>query len=509
MRIALVVGTFPSSIDEEPGFPATWYFALRLKEAGHEVLVITVHPETKTDCVTDMIDVAGIKVFRKRIEFDRYQAFTGLPAVENYNRHVARAKDLFEGSKKVLSDFNPDVVECQEFNGLGFFFSAEGKYPFVVRCYGSLSQLIKGNDIGNYNSSDTALIEALELAPVAEADAAIVICQELAARMHKLSGRPIDDFHVIRTSFVTPTDSPLKTSFVAGAEYPKIFFWGRVQRQKGTDTLIESLPVVLAKFPSAQIIIGGNDCTEYGAFTSQGQLLKKRVEQLGIADKVSFAGFLSRTDIQKLIVETDICVFPSRYETACYSLLEAQSCGACCVATRVGGLPEYQIEDETVVLVETNSPKALADGIVKLASDQALREKLSQRGLENLQEVCSLETNYVLSLNVYEQARAKFAQRRENHYGFALVAKCLGDSLAGDGEEFVLKKAVPWIAAGFDRGYDAAIRAAYSDAYQRGYDAGVKNAPPPVLEPTLTAQIRGVAGKAKRKILRGVFKVES
>ncbi len=510
MRIAMVVGTFPSTVDEEPGFPATWYFALKLKEEGHEVLVLTLHPETVSDCCTDVIEVAGITVFRKRIDFERYQAFSGLPSVENYNRHVARAKDLYEGSKKILEEFAPDLIECQEFNGLGFFFAAEKKYPLVVRCYGSLSQLIKSNDVGKYAEADTAMIEALELAPVAEADAVIVICRELAHRLNGLIGKPIEDFHVIRTAFVTPPGSPLKTSFAAGEDFPRIFFWGRVQRQKGTDTLIEALPAVLKQFPTAHLILGGNDCTEYGAFTSQGQTLRKRLDDLGLSEKVTFTGFLSREKIQELIMETDICVFPSRYETACYSLLEAQSCGACCVATSVGGLPEYQIAGETVILVEPKDPDALADGLIKLASDQKLRENLSRKGLENLHKVCDLGTNYDLSLKAYQQALTNFRARNSKaQNGFVVVAKCLGDSLTHDGEEFVLKKAVPWIAAGFDRGYDAAIRAAYSDAYQRGYDAGVRNREPLPVEPTLTSQIRGVAGRAKRKIMRGVFKSDN
>lgn len=484
MRIVLVLSSFPTQSGDEPAFPASWYLAKSLLANGHDLLVLTMHSAATNHLGSTVTEVDGIRVFCSSFDASKYSSFDEAPFLATYAHYAARAVDLFNNSAEIVDEFAPDLIECQEFNGLGFFFAAEHKYPLVVRCYGTLSQLVRSGDIGDWPLPDTEMIEALELATIAEADAVVSICHDLAGRLSGLTSRPVDDFSIIRTPFVKSADSAVKTSFEQHGNFPKLFFWGRVERQKGVDLLVESLPQILAAFPKAELIVGGSQPTEFNCARPYAETMRDRLKEMGLLEKVRFTGFLSRAQIQQLIIETDICVFPSRYETACYSLLEAQSCGACCVASGVGGLPEYQENNQTVLLVEPNSASALASGVIALAADQQFREKLSQGGLENVPRVCNPNTTLRLSLAVYSKAIIEFKNKdRRRSNSFSLLAERIGRSIFGmNSDGYVSKKVQPWLASAYQSGFDDAMKLTQH-------------------QPPVTTMLRMIASRVKRKLI--------
>ena len=74
----------------------------------------------------------------------------------------------------------------------------------------------------------------------------------------------------------------------------------------------------------------------------------------------------------------NVFVLPSRQEAFPLSTLEAMAAGLPVIATAVGGIPEQMQHLETGVLVPPEDPGAVADWIVRLHDDPALREDLGR-----------------------------------------------------------------------------------------------------------------------------------
>lgn len=411
MRIALVLGSFPRNAVEDPVFPAAWEMAREMKRQGHELLVLSFCDPFKPDDVAGTFDVDGIRVLRKPRDWSKYDALNALPGIPTSSSIIGYARELYVSFRDELAQFKPDVVECQEFNALGAFFAASHEFPLVIRCYGPLGTIMQAGLVGNYPKSDTKVVSTLELSTICAADGLITICHDMASTLSKLSGISVDDFSIIRTPFcVTKKDSP-EIRQTNTPDFPSLFFWGQVIKLKGIDTLIDSLPLIKEKFPNFHLTVGGREVTLAGEKSPLAEKLKQKVAELGLAEHVKFLGFLERSRIIDIAQKTDICVFPSRYETACYTCLEAMSYGVPVVASRVGGLPEYCIDGECGLLFETGNSEDLAEKIITLASDLALRKRFAAAGIDRVRTFCDPKTTVELTIKKYEEAILRFNHR--------------------------------------------------------------------------------------------------
>jgi D-inositol-3-phosphate glycosyltransferase len=151
-----------------------------------------------------------------------------------------------------------------------------------------------------------------------------------------------------------------------------VLFAGRLEPLKGADTLIEAI-AEMDRDPHLQdvaCLFIGEDSGD-GAKASHGGE-RRRLEQLavdaGIGDRVRFLG----------AALADVCVVPSRVETFGLVALEAQAQGTPVVASRVGGLPEVVVDEETGLLVEGREPRDYCTAISQILHDDAGRERMGE-----------------------------------------------------------------------------------------------------------------------------------
>ena len=108
--------------------------------------------------------------------------------------------------------------------------------------------------------------------------------------------------------------------------------------------------------------------------------LRGRAVELGIADRVSFAGVLTGAALEQAYARADLFVTASRGETYGMAVTEALAHGIPAVATRVGGLPEAlghaPVGRRPGILVLPGDPVALAGVIGQWLGDPRLRERL-------------------------------------------------------------------------------------------------------------------------------------
>ncbi|MBL26684.1 MAG: hypothetical protein CMM50_03920 [Rhodospirillaceae bacterium] len=155
---------------------------------------------------------------------------------------------------------------------------------------------------------------------------------------------------------------------------------GRTVERKGFDKLIEALPAVIAEIPDAHCLILGDGPLR--------PTLKAMAEELGIADHVSFPGFVSEDMVPANFRLADVFAMPNRTmpdgDTEGFGLvfLEANACGKPVVSGFGGGATEAVIHGRSGLTVDGRNPAAIADAIVRILGDDVLRHRLTEGALQ-------------------------------------------------------------------------------------------------------------------------------
>jgi glycosyltransferase involved in cell wall biosynthesis len=140
----------------------------------------------------------------------------------------------------------------------------------------------------------------------------------------------------------------------------------RMVSVKRIDRLLRATAAALASAPGLHLYLVG-DGAERAA-------LERHAIDLGIADRVTFAGWSSETP--RWYAASDIVALTSDSEGTPLSLIEAAAAGRAAVATDVGGVADVVVDGSTGLLVPRQDETALADALARLANDPALRARL-------------------------------------------------------------------------------------------------------------------------------------
>jgi glycosyltransferase involved in cell wall biosynthesis len=157
---------------------------------------------------------------------------------------------------------------------------------------------------------------------------------------------------------------------------PTLLFVGRLDgpgRQKGLDTLLEALPLVLASHPVRLHVVG--------AGPGEGPF-REQAARLHVGDHVTFHGFVNQDGLPPYYRNADLVVLPSRRESFGLVLAEAMAAGRPVVASRVGAIPEVVKDGVTGLLIPPDDPKACADAIVSLLNSPDRMRETGRKGQE-------------------------------------------------------------------------------------------------------------------------------
>lgn len=141
----------------------------------------------------------------------------------------------------------------------------------------------------------------------------------------------------------------------------------RLVYRKGVDLLAGLIPVMCAKYPNVQFLIGGD-----GPKRIQ---VEEVVERHCLQDRVTLLGAVQHEHVREVLVQGDIFLNSSLTEAFCMAIVEAAACGLQVVSTNVGGIPEVLPKD-MIWLAE-----ASVSGLVA-ALDKAIRDRDRRRVVE-------------------------------------------------------------------------------------------------------------------------------
>lgn len=140
----------------------------------------------------------------------------------------------------------------------------------------------------------------------------------------------------------------------------------------------------------------------YGA-GSHAEQLQDLVVELGLQNKVTFAGFKNRGQLPDVYKSADIFVLPSVSESCSMALLEAMASGLPVIATSVGGNVEIVANGVNGFLVPPADPAALAGAIRHMASDPTLRSEMGRQSRRLASQYYNADVVAERYKNVYKE----------------------------------------------------------------------------------------------------------
>jgi glycosyltransferase involved in cell wall biosynthesis len=164
--------------------------------------------------------------------------------------------------------------------------------------------------------------------------------------------------------------------------------------EKGIEDLLDAAKLVVDENPNVHFALVGE-----GARRNE---YTNRAARMGLADHVTFTGQVEDPMGAGVYAAADVVCQVSRWEEVFgYVIAEAMACGKPMVGTRVGGIPELVEHGKTGFVVERGDARAIADRILKLVSDPALRERMGAAGREVARAKFDLQVNVDRVVRLY------------------------------------------------------------------------------------------------------------
>jgi glycosyltransferase involved in cell wall biosynthesis len=164
---------------------------------------------------------------------------------------------------------------------------------------------------------------------------------------------------------------------------PVISHGAILRGEKGHRIILNALVEVKKSFPTVRYLIAG-----------EGQdrtLLETEINALGLEEHVYLTGILH--EIAPLLNASTLAVLPSLVEPLGMFQIEAQYLGVPTIASRVGGIPETILHEETGLMVEPGNVHAWADAICWVLRHPIEAKQLADRGKAFVTAKFSMERN--------------------------------------------------------------------------------------------------------------------
>jgi glycosyltransferase involved in cell wall biosynthesis len=171
------------------------------------------------------------------------------------------------------------------------------------------------------------------------------------------------------------------------ADTPLVITAGRQEYQKAHADLIAAAAelqreIANVNMVGAMVLIAGRDGN---ASTDVQQALR-------LHNAEGFVTLLGdRNDVADLMVAADVFCLSSRWEGTAGAALEAMALRCPIVSTDVSGLRGVLEHGHNSILVEPNSPSALAAGLIRVLTDNALADALREQGESDFENRFTIE----------------------------------------------------------------------------------------------------------------------
>jgi glycosyltransferase involved in cell wall biosynthesis len=184
-----------------------------------------------------------------------------------------------------------------------------------------------------------------------------------------------------------------------GIALPFVLSVGLLQPRKNLSRVVEAFALLRERRPELPHRLAIVGRIGWGV-----EPLQQRVRELQLESVVPFAGYVADEDLPALYSAADLFVYPSLYEGFGIPPLEAMACGTPVVTSNVSSLPE--VVGDAALSVNPLDVEAMASAMEKVLTDAALRQTLSERGLERARAF-TWERMARLTIEVYQEVSSE------------------------------------------------------------------------------------------------------
>ena len=270
--------------------------------------------------------------------------------------------------RRLIRDIDPDLVHAQFITKYGFHLPLRGRWPTVVSAWGDDILILPPR---------SRLIRAFTKRVLEAVDLVYAVSEHIKDCI-------IEDFGI----------SPEKVRYLPIGIDTAVFSPGTGETEPGRPIVIFSnrgfFPVydtrtLLAGFATASKVNPGLTLLLKGGGPEEGEM-RRLVTSMNLSGAVTFKGRSQYSDVPGDLQRADIFISAATSDGTPVSVLEAMATGLPCIATRVGGVPEWIVDGENGLLIPPGDPEALSRAILILVADPLLRRRLGARARETVRE---------------------------------------------------------------------------------------------------------------------------
>jgi len=363
LRVLIPGDTFPPNVNGAAKF--TEHLAAGMAERGHDVHVLVPAASRRHGTWKETYD--GQTVTAHRLPSYRWVAHDWLRFVIPWRarHHAAR----------VLDEVRPDVVHWQSLVVLGRAASIEAAKR-GIRIVGTnhlmLENVIEHSMAPKFLHATIARLWWRDARGTLARAAAITTPTRRAAEFLERNGGIHDVLAIscgLRASDYTPDFGPKPDG--------RILFVGRVTGEKQIDVLLKAFMRLPSSLATRLDIVGNGD---------QKKHLEHLAQQLGIAKRVTFHGYVSDEELRRMYTRATVFAMPSIAELQSIATMEAMASGLPVVGADAMALPHLVHDGENGFLFAPGDVADLAAKLERvLRMSDAERETLGREGLRLVQ----------------------------------------------------------------------------------------------------------------------------
>lgn len=266
--------------------------------------------------------------------------------------------------KKVLKQFQPDILHAHYVSSYGFVGALANYKPFYVSVW--------GRDIFQFPQQGSVNRKIVEYT-LGKADVICSTSHIMAKETNKYSKKKIfvTPFGVDMNKFKPLPDEKTNDKITIGTVKA-------LSDKYGIRDLINAFATINTKFSNSELLIVGD-----GPQKSEYEQLTR---ELKIDNVTTFTGRVPNDKVPEYINKMDVFGVPSTEDSESFGVaaVESMACGVPVVVSNVGGLPEVVLEGKTGYVVPKENPEELAKAIFSLIEN---KEKSIEMGLAGIEHV--------------------------------------------------------------------------------------------------------------------------
>jgi glycosyltransferase involved in cell wall biosynthesis len=298
--------------------------------------------------------------------------------------------------KRLMQKIGPDLVHAHFIAKYGFHLPDLNGFPSIVSAWGDdILILPKKNPLIRYYTKK--VLDSADLIYALSRDIRDHIISDFSIPQDRVKYLPFG----IDTGMFTPRENEK-----CGDGKTVLVFSNRgFFPVYDSATLIRGFALAHEKDPNLRLFLKGDGPEE--------ETVKVLAESLGILSAVAFMKKTDYTEVPKDYRKADIFVTTSVSDGTPVSLLEAMSSALPCIATSVGGIPEWITNGENGILVPPSAPEMVANAILRLGSDPDLRCRLGAAARATILArgewdtlMAQVEKDYEELVNTYRKKRS-------------------------------------------------------------------------------------------------------